>query len=127
MTDDKALQDDLVVCAPAAIPSNQKNIGGRAEDGDPGRGIRYPFGPSREGEYHAPWDKAVLDQWKMMICTVMRHHAAGPEARLRQNSTESIPNLDYGEGCQYFLFEQGVACAEWMRATWDEIGDDAGV
>jgi hypothetical protein len=25
------------------------------------------------------------------------------------------------------LFEQGVACVKWMRATWDEIGDDAGV
>jgi|TARA_B100000959_G_scaffold273337_1_gene323748 hypothetical protein len=55
----------------------------------------------REGEYHAPWDKAALDQWKMMICTLMRYHAADPGARLWQIPTEFIRNLDYGEGCQY--------------------------
>ncbi|MDP7540239.1 MAG: hypothetical protein QF726_07225 [Alphaproteobacteria bacterium] len=82
MTDDRALQNDLVACASATIPSNQNNIGGRAEDGDPDRGIQHPFGPSREGEYHGPWDKAALDLWKMMICTLMRHYAAGPEPSL---------------------------------------------
>jgi hypothetical protein len=56
---------------------------------------------------------------------LMRHHAGDPLSRLGQISTEFIPNLDYGEGCQYSLFEQGVACTEWLRATWHEIRDKA--
>ena len=110
--------------ARAAIPDNPKNLGGVDEAGNPGRGIQYPFKPPREGEYHAPWDEVALAPWKMVIRDLMRHHAADPTARLGQISTEFIPNLDYGEGCQYSLFEQGVACTEWMRATWDEIGEE---
>jgi hypothetical protein len=122
------LQDDLVACAPSApSPATERTSAGAPEDGGSGRGIQYPFGPSREDEYHAPWDKVALDQWKMMICILMRHHAADPGARLWQIPTEFIRNLDYGEGCQYSLFEQGVACVKWVRAIWDEIGDDAGV
>ncbi len=56
----------------------------------------------------------------------MRHHARDSSGKLGQISTEFIPNTDYGEGCKYSLFEQAIACVEWMRATWDEIRAEAG-
>ena len=40
---------------------------------------------------------------------------------LGQISTEFIPNLDYGEGCKYSLFEQAVAAVEWMRSEWNRL------
>ena len=55
----------------------------------------------------------------------MRHHAADPEGQLGQISTEFIPGPDYGQGCKYSLFEQSVACVEWMRSTWSEISGAA--
>ena len=51
---------------------------------------------------------------------LLRHHAADPKGHLGQVSTEFIPNLDYGEGGKYSLFEQAIACTEWMRDTWRE-------
>ena len=107
--------------ARAAIPNNPKNIDGHDENGNPGRGIQYPFKPPRPGEYHGEWDEAALEPWKEVMRALMRHHAADPGAKLGQISTEFIPNLDYGEGCKYSLFEQAIACVEWMRATWAEI------
>ena len=52
---------------------------------------------------------------------LLRHHGADATAQLGQISTEFIPNLDYGEGCNYSLFEQAIACVVWMRDTWDEL------
>jgi len=49
---------------------------------------------------------------------LLRHHAGDPKSTLGQISTEFIPNFDYGEGCRYSLFEQAIACVEWMRAAW---------
>ena len=54
-----------------------------------------------------------------------RHHASDAEGKLGQISTEFIPGPDYGEGCKYSLFEQSIACVEWMRATWEEIREVA--
>ena len=56
---------------------------------------------------------------------LMRHHAADPAGKLGQISTEFIPGTDYGEGCKYSLFDQAIACVEWMRETWDEIQKEA--
>ena len=36
-------------------------------------------------------------------------------------STEFIPNTDYGDGCKYSLFEQGVECTKLMRNNWEKI------
>ena len=51
----------------------------------------------------------------------MTYHAHHDDSALGQISTEFIPALDYGEGCRYSLFEQGIACANWMRETWNGI------
>ncbi len=92
-------------------------------DGKPGRGIQYPFVDPGAGVYHAEWDGTRLEPWKEVIRQLMRRHAADPTDPLGQISTEFIPGFDYGEGCRYSLFEQSVACAEWLRATWRETTD----
>ena len=51
----------------------------------------------------------------------MKYHLQDKTSKLRQISTEFIPNTDYGEGCRYSLFEQGVECTKWMRKTWKQI------
>ena len=105
--------------ARAAVPNNPRNTAAQDADGRPGRGIQYPFRRPGPGEYHAEWDEAKLEPWKEVVRRLMRWHADHPRSDL-QISTEFIPNLDYGEGCRYSLFEQGIACAEWMRRTWTE-------
>ncbi len=107
--------------ARAAIPNNPKNTSATGPDGKPGRGIQYPFVEPKPGQYHAEWREEALEPWKEVVRSLLRHHAADDGAELGQISTEFIPNLDYGEGCGYSLFEQGVACTEWMRRTWDEV------
>ncbi|HEX9646027.1 MAG TPA: hypothetical protein VGB88_00920 [Alphaproteobacteria bacterium] len=111
--------------ARAAIPNNPKNVDARDAQGRPGRGIQYPFRKPWSGEYHADWDEAALEPWKEVVRALMRHHAGDANGKLGQISTEFIPNLDYGEGCKYSLFEQGIACAKWLRATWAEISAEA--
>lgn len=107
--------------ARACVPNNPKNTLAHHPDGRVGRGIQIPFTKPGPGEYHADWDEAALEPWKEGIRILMRHHAADPKGKLGQISTEFIPNTDYGEGGKYSLFEQGVACTEWMRQTWAEI------
>ena len=107
--------------ARAAIPNNPKNIAAHDDQGNPGRGIQYPFKPPLPGQYHAEWDETKLEPWKEVIRQLLAFHAADPDATLGQISTEFIPNLDYGEGCKYSLFEQGIACVEWMREEWTRV------
>jgi hypothetical protein len=89
-------------------------------DGRPGRGIQYPFIRPAPGQWHAEWDEARLEPWKMVMRELMRHHASNPASVLCQISTEFIPNPDYGGGAKYSIFEQNVACARWLRETWQE-------
>ena len=104
--------------ARAAIPNNPLNLGGTDEQGNPGRGIQYPFAEPSPGAYHAPWNEAALEPWKEVMRNLLAHHAQDDNSPLGQISTEFIPNLDYGEGCKYSLFEQAIACVEWMRGEW---------
>lgn len=104
--------------ARSAVPNNPKNIGGCDKQGNFGRGIQYPFKETEADQYHEPWDAELLEPWKEAIRHLLRYHAADEKNTLGQISTEFIPNLDYGEGCKYSLFEQGVSCVEWMREEW---------
>jgi hypothetical protein len=111
--------------ARAAVPDNPVNIQARHPDGTHGRGVQYPFIEPRPGEWHAPWDGARLEPWKEVVRQLMRHHAASPESRLGQISTEFIPAVDYGAGAGYSIFENNVACAAWLRETWAAVLGDA--
>ena len=104
--------------ARAAVPNNPKNLTGQHDNGALGRGIQYPFKPPQTDEYHAPWDIDQLEPWKEVMRHLFAFHASDAQARLGQVSTEFIPGPDYGMGCKYSLFEQAVACVEWMRAEW---------
>jgi hypothetical protein len=106
--------------ARAAVPNNPKNTATVDENGKPGRGIQYPFSDPGPNNYHAPWDEALLEPWKEVVRQLMRYHAEHEDSQLGQISTEFIPNLDYGEGCGYSLFEESTACARWMRETWNQ-------
>jgi hypothetical protein len=107
--------------ARAAIPNNPLNLDAKDERGNPGRGIQYPFAEPAPGAYHSPWREDALEPWKEVVRNLLAHHARDENSPLGQISTEFIPNLDYGEGCKYSLFEQAIACVEWMRAEWDKI------
>ncbi|MDP6873868.1 MAG: hypothetical protein QF521_10095, partial [Alphaproteobacteria bacterium] len=104
--------------ARAAIPNNPLNLDAHDEDGNPGRGIQYPFVEPKPGTYHAAWRAEALEPWKQVVRGLLAHHASDEASPLGQISTEFIPNLDYGQGCRYSLFEQAIACVEWMRAEW---------
>ena len=101
------------------IPNNPKNITGRHPDGRVGRGIQYPFVAPSDGTYHAEWNEARLEPWKEGIRLLLDQRASDPRCKLKLISTEFIPNTDYGEGCQYSLFEQSLACVQWLRNEWD--------
>ena len=51
----------------------------------------------------------------------MRYHESNSDSRRGQIRTEFISNFDYGEGCEYSLFDQAQACTTWMRSIWDKI------
>ena len=111
--------------ARSAVPNNPKNIMAKDENGNPGRGIQYPFKEPGTGEYHDPWDVQRLEPWKEVVRNLIRYHAADETATLGQISTEFIPSFDYGEGCRYSLFEQAISCITWMRETWDAARDQS--
>ena len=110
--------------ARSAIPNNPLNIYGKHPDGTVGRGIQYPFKKPNKDEYHELWKEELLEPWKECILKLMKYHAKDPKSKLGQISTEFIPNTDYGEGCKYSLFEQGVECTKWMRNSWEKINKE---
>lgn len=112
--------------ARAAVPNNPKNIWGQHEDGRVGRGIQYPFIQPAPGEWHSDWQEAKLEPWKEVMRKLLRHHASAENSPLGQISTEFIPGPDYGMGAKYSLFEHSVACAAWLRQTWEQSTAEAG-
>lgn len=108
-----------------AVPDNPINAWARHPDGSPGRGIQYPFRRPPPGTWHSEWHEERLEPWKHVMRELLRHHARDPASRLRHISTEIIPFPDYGGGARYSLFDDSVALAQWLRATWDDAWNDA--
>ena len=113
--------------ARTAIPNNPMNLDALDKNGNPGRGIQYPCIKPLPGIYHSPWRAEALEPWKEVIRCLLAYHASEFESQLGQISTEFIPNFDYGEGCRYSLFEQAIACVEWMRDEWEVAQKAAGL
>lgn len=107
--------------ARAAIPNNPRNTAYQYEDGSPGRGAQYPFTEPAPGEYVAPWDESKLEPWKEVVRQLFGYHARQADSPLGQVSTEFIPGPDYGAGHGYSQFEHSVACAKWLRQTWENV------
>ena len=100
--------------ARSVIPNNPKNIKARHPDGSVGRGVQYPFIKPLPGQYHTEWDESKLSHWKEVIIKMLKYHFKN-NSPLECISTEFIPATDYGEDNTYSLFDNAVACANWMR------------
>ncbi|KVD83312.1 xylose isomerase [Burkholderia stagnalis] len=116
--------------ARSVTPNNPDNRWMRRADGRPGRGIQYPFVAPAPGAYHGEWRAEALDPWKAALRQLLQAQAqapAGPRpARLEQISCEFIPFPDYGGGARYSIFDNNVACAHWLRDTWQALSARAG-
>ena len=55
-----------------------------------------------------------------MLRRLLADHARREDSPLEMISTEFIPPTDYGAGGGYSIFANSVACARWLRETWDE-------
>jgi hypothetical protein len=111
--------------ARAAIPANPINMRAKHPDGSYGRGIQYPFVKPAQGQYDSEWDETRLEPWKRVIRELFAHHATDEASPLAMVSCEFIPNIDYGAGYGYSIFENNIACAHWLRAEWAKAGADA--
>jgi hypothetical protein len=113
---DKWINDGLIwlMHARSVIPNNPKNIKARHPDGSVGRGVQYPFIKPLPGQYHTEWDESKLNHWKEVIIKMLKYHFEN-NSPLECISTEFIPATDYGEGNTYSLFDNAVACANWIR------------
>ena len=117
--------------ARAAVPNNPRNIWKHhpgMEDFPSqhpkytvGRGIQYPFIKPEPGQWHSDWDKSKLEPWKEVIRQLMCYHVSHSESTLKTISTEFIPHPDYGGGAKYSIFANSVACARWLKDTWNKI------
>ena len=117
--------------ARAAVPNNPRNVWKHHPSLEGmvsqhpketiGRGIQYPFIKPGPGQWHSEWDESLLEPWKEVLSQLMRYHASHSESQLKTISTEFIPNPDYGGGAKYSIFENSLACAQWLRETWNTI------
>jgi hypothetical protein len=53
--------------------------------------------------------------------SLLNHHATHGHREVLCISTEILPFADYGAGVRYSLFEDSIACARWLRTTWNEV------
>ena len=104
--------------ARAAVPNGPPNIWTNGGNGKPGRCIQYPFVQPKPSEWHSDWDERRLDPRMEFVRQLMRHHAADLDSQLSTISTVFIPFPDYGGGAKYSIFENSIACAQWLRRTW---------
>ena len=104
-----------------SVPANPVNIWAKYPDGRYGRGVQYPFLKPGPGEWHTEWDESLLAPWKEVMRQLLTHHATHSNSALGQISMEMIPGTDYGAGAKYSIFENNIACANWIRGLWKEI------
>ncbi len=102
-------------------PNGPRNVWALDEDGNPGRGIQYPFFKPAPGQWHSPWHAYKCELSKEFMRKVFRYHLTQADSPLRFVTTEMINLPDYGMNAKYSLFEHNVACGKWIRATWDQL------
>ncbi|AIO32320.1 putative xylose isomerase domain protein TIM barrel [Burkholderia cenocepacia] len=107
--------------ARSVMPGNPDNRWMRRADGRPGRGIQYPFVAPAPDTYHGAWRAASLDTWKLALRRLLQWQVHARPVQLEQISCEFIPFPDYGGGARYSIFDNNVACAQWLRDTWHAL------
>jgi hypothetical protein len=90
-------------------------------EGEPGRGILYPFTMPQPGEWHSPWHRSQLDCTCEVVRKVLAHHHAHPDSGLRAITTEMINRPDYAHNARFSLIEQNAAIARFVRETWASL------
>ncbi|MCO5785708.1 xylose isomerase [Pseudomonas sp. G11-1] len=90
-------------------------------EGDPGRGILYPFTRPAEGEWHSPWHAYLLEPTREVVCKMLRYHHGNPDSRLQYITTEMITLQDYALNARFSLLGQNEAIARFIRSTWEEL------
>jgi hypothetical protein len=61
------------------------------------------------------------------MLSLIKFHASRGSREVLHISTEIIPFADYGAGARYSLFGDSVACAAWLRQSWDAARAGAAV
>jgi hypothetical protein len=108
--------------ARSVATNNPPNARMQRADGRPGRGIQYPFVEPEPNAWHGDWQKDALAPWKEALRQLLARRALGAADTPQHISCEFIPFADYGGGARYSIFDNNVACAEWLRTTWhDEL------
>ncbi|WP_333665609.1 hypothetical protein [Acinetobacter guillouiae] len=91
------------------------------EQGDPGRGILYPFTKPAPGEWHSDWYAHLLEPCKEVVRKVLANHKSNPNSRLRYITTEMITLPDYGLNAKFSLIGQNAEIAKFTQNTWQHL------
>ena len=83
-----------------------------------GRAIQYPFMAPGAGQFQGEWNAERLQEWKTAVCEMLRHMRQQPDQAPQRISCEFIPFADYGGGARYSIWENNLACAQWLRGQW---------
>ena len=102
-------------------PNGPKNRWMMNDSGGWGRACQYPFVRPKPGEWHSPWHAYRVEPCKEVVRRMLRHHRDTPDSPMRWITTDMIDLPDYGGNAGYSLFDQNVAIAQWLRATWEAI------
>lgn len=91
-------------------------------DGEPGRGILYPFTQPARGAWHSAWKQEALACTCEVVRKVLAHHRSHAGSRLRAITTEMINLPDYAHNARFSLIGENAAIARFVRETWDAQG-----
>ncbi len=84
-----------------------------------GRAIQYPFVQPGTGQFHSDWNEQRLQEWKAAVRELLVHMRQ--QKSPQQISCEFIPFADYGGGARYSIWDNNLACAQWLREEWATI------
>jgi len=104
-----------------AVPNGPLNRWATGEDGQPGRGVQYPFVRPRPGEWYEEWHAWMLEPTKEVIRKTLRYHLTHPDSPLQLMTVDYINLPDYGLGVGYNTFESSVAVGQFIRQTLGSI------
>jgi len=104
-----------------AVPNGPLNRWATGEDGQPGRGVQYPFVRPNPGEWYDEWHAWMLEPTKEVIRKTLRYHLTHADSPLELMTVDYINLPDYGLGVGYNTFESSVAVGKFIRQTQAEI------
>lgn len=86
-----------------------------------GRAIQYPFTDPGAGNFHSAWNEERLTEWKTAVLEMLAHMKKEPQRAPQRISCEFIPFADYGGAARYSIWDNNLACAQWLRTQWEGI------